>query len=428
MWLVFAFALRGASGRERRWLLALLSFALGLRVLVLAIFFLFTYWSSSPPVMLPDEGYIARRATWLSRIALQQPLASAEYIDAFNPYAESAVLYLHAYLELLLGPSPYGIRLLSVALYLAAAVVLYRTVRPVFGAASSLAGLAILLFMPTAFVWSISALKEAPYYFLGAVGLAAAMTAVRTRTTFARIVAVVTCVASILIVPMVRSGGLAIVGGGIVLSLASAALIHRPRLLVAAIVGCYVLGAAVAQGGSWAQAQTMAFFRNTAVIHIGHVKTPGRAYKLLDPEFYTRQNRRTFESIEATNSMDGSDIARYVIRAAGSFVLVPLPWQLSSGPGLAYLPQQVVWYVIIAFALVGIGAGVRRDALLTLLLLATAAIAAAGISLTSGNIGTFVRHRDMTLMQLAWLSGVGAIATLRYVVAKWTSTSEPSRI
>ena len=426
MTMIFVYASHGLAGRERSWVLGLLSLGVAARVLVLITIFFVTYRiDSSFAVMIPDEGYIVRRAMWLRNIALDIPIAPADFIDAFNPFAESGVLYILAFLQLLIGPAPYGIRLLSVALCLAAAAILYRMVRPTFGCPASLLGLALLLFWPSAFVWSISVLKEPPYYFLSAVSLASIVAAVRARSLIARLMAVVTCVGALIAVATVRSAAAIVCGGGMGMGMALAILARRPVLRATAVILCVVAGG-YALSNARVQQRSMQFLQNTAVIHIGHVKTSGRAYKLLDPKFYTRQDRLGVNYTAAARSMTGGEIARYVIRAALSFVLVPLPGQVSSRPAIVYLPQQVIWSVLVVFALVGGFVGLRRDALVTLVLGSTIVIVAAGVTLTSGNIGTFVRHRDMAMLLMAWLSGLGAVSAVQYVVARRRiRTSEP---
>ncbi len=57
---------------------------------------------------------------------------------------------------------------LNATIFVTSVIALYRVVRPVFGGLVAMAGLALLLYLPTLFVWSASALKE-PLYILVAV-------------------------------------------------------------------------------------------------------------------------------------------------------------------------------------------------------------------------------------------------------------------
>jgi len=76
------------------------------------------------------------------------------------------------------------------------------------------------------------------------------------------------------------------------------------------------------------------------------------------------------------------------------------------------LPAQIVWYILVALVPIGFVYGCRRDPLVAGLMLAFASVAALAVALTSGNIGTLVRHRDLALPYLVWLSAVGACELL----------------
>jgi hypothetical protein len=107
---------------------------------------------------------------------------------------------------------------------------------------------------------------------------------------------------------------------------------------------------------------------------------------------------------------------RYLARAIGAYLTVPRPWDAQSRAAAAYIPEQVIWYVLAALAPVGMLFGFRRDPIVTGLLIAHTLLIAAASAFTDGNVGTLVRHRGLVLPYLVWFSGVGAcelLATLR---------------
>ncbi len=85
--------------------------------------------------------------------------------------------------------------------------------------------------------------------------------------------------------------------------------------------------------------------------------TVGHDYKLLDAGFYWNPGTPAASSLTLTRD----EAARYVVRAATSFFVVPAPWQLESKRELAYLPEQIAWYVLVLLLPAGIVAGCRRD-------------------------------------------------------------------
>ena len=50
---------------------------------------------------------------------------------------------------------------------------------------------------------------------------------------------------------------------------------------------------------------------------------------------------------------------------------------------------------------------------ITMMLVAYAAASALGVGLSSGNIGTLIRHRGITITYLVWLSALGVCELLR---------------
>jgi len=73
--------------------------------------------------------------------------------------------------------------------------------------------------------------------------------------------------------------------------------------------------------------------------------------------------------------------------------------------------------VLLAFVPFGLVLGFRRDPLLTGLLASHAGALMMMVALTSGNIGTLVRHRGLALPYLAWLSGLGLYHVVSYLTA-----------
>src|SRR5206468_7807734 len=131
-------------------------------------------------------------------------------------YGATSYLYVLAFLQVLFGPSPLGVHLFNWAVSLGAAVLLYRTVRPSFGAAASLLGLAITLFLPSLFMWSTSALKEPLFLTLTTTALVAGATMVRAGRWSRRLIAASVCVAATLTVETVRASSAAAVVLGLV--------------------------------------------------------------------------------------------------------------------------------------------------------------------------------------------------------------------
>jgi hypothetical protein len=93
-------------------------------------------------------------------------------------------------------------------------------------------------------------------------------------------------------------------------------------------------------------------------------------------------------------------------------VIYPAPWQVRSRSELIYLPEQMLWYLVVFAAVIGVVTGMRRDRLVTCLFAAYAIVALVTVGVSSGNMGTLVRHRAFALPYLGALSAYGTTALL----------------
>lgn len=400
---LFVWAGRGLSERERRYVWGILLAAATVRLI--AIFLLFVI--SDPNVLssFPWDGdgvYLKRRSLTIRDFWLGIPVASELFSRGFDHgYGWSTYLYIIAYLQYLTGPGPFGVHVFNVTLYLTAAVIMHRLIRTAYGKATAFAGLALMLFLPTLIAWSVSALKESLYVFLCVLGLRAAVAAIRGSRLSERVVGLAVLIGAMAANGTVRSGASLIMMAGLGAGWAGSFIVRR-GLLVTVLVVCLPLGVARLWEAPDTQAKIMSQIKASAVMHRGNVMTEGHSYKLLDSRFYT--------DIRAVETMRPDEGIRFVVRALVSVVVVPLPWQVVSKSGAVFLAQQVLWYLLVVFACVGLVAGLRRDALVTCLLAGMSVVGAAAIALNSGNIGTMIRFRDTIVPFVVWLSAVGAVS------------------
>ncbi len=404
-WAIVVWAGRGLPEDERRVIRSLLVVALVLRVAAVIGLFAVTDHAKVPfATFFGDEEFFIRRSIWLRNIALGLPVHGADLIYTFDEVGETSYLYVLALIQLLVGPSPYGVHLVGIACYLAATVLLYRFIRPTLGSMPALIGFVVLLFLPSLFAWSVSALKEPADVLLTASSLVAAATVVRDSRWRRRVAAAAVVVALVLAAGTLRRLGGVLTSASVVLGLSAAAAVTRPRLLLAAIVATPI---AIGFAASRPAVQVAAYkvIQQGAWQQQGHINTPGLVYKTLDDRFYI--NTRDI------GDMRFPEAGRFVARAVLAYLTVPLPWgEVQSRSALAYMPELIVWYFIAALVPVGLVFALRRDALVTSLLISYAAIWSFVIAITSGNVGTLIRHRGMSIPYLVWIGAVGGCELL----------------
>jgi hypothetical protein len=416
---LWKWASAGLDDTERRWLMAVFFVAIALRLTAIAGLFLSADSTIPYANFFGDEEFFKRRTTWLRNLAIGIPISPADYFYTFDETGRTSYLLVLTYLQALVDLAPYGVHVLNAFLYLAASVILFKLVRPALGGLAALGGAAILLFLPSLFIWSISALKEPLYFFVVSLNLAAGVAIFRSPLWTRRVMAAIALVAGGYALQSIREGGLAltlvgVIGGGVV-----AFLVQRPRLLTAAIV-VVPLAAALAFTRPSVQQRALSVVHEAAYKHWGHVHTSGWTYKLLDDRLYP--DRQTIET------MTPGESGRFVVRAIYSYLTVPLPWQVESRAALAFLPEQVIWYLLILLVPIGTVAGLRREPLLVSLLLTHGAAISLIVALSGGNVGTLIRHRGLSMPYFAWLAAFGAVTVARFILERpaMSRVSSPS--
>ena len=405
---------REVTPRERVWIAGLVAIAIAVRLAAIAALFLLADPSKPYANFFGDEELFKSRTLWLRNVGLGVPVSPADMIYVFDEVGRSSYLYLLAYIQALVGDAPYGNNVLNATVYIAAVLVSYWLVRRVYGGITALAGAIFLLFVPSLFSWSISVLKEPLYVFVAALELVAAYYIVRAPKLWQRIVAAIGVVVAAIALGSLRVGGTELAVVGTLVGLPAGLLATRPRLAFATIVAVPIV-ILLAATQPRVQERALVAVQDAAFQHWGHVATPGYSYKLLDPRLYVDMGRR------AVYTMTWPEAGRYVVRAFWNFITVPRSSQIESRSALAYLPEQALWYSILLLLPIGAVAGLRRDPVLTCLLLAHGLAASGMVALTSGNIGTLIRHRGLTFPYFTWLAAIGACSLIVWLNARSTA-------
>jgi hypothetical protein len=144
------------------------------------------------------------------------------------------------------------------------------------------------------------------------------------------------------------------------------------------------------------------------------VLTPGYSYQLFHASYYANRQQ--------LSTLSGGELARFTVNAISAYFTQPVPWEMKSRAMLAFMPELIVWYVLALLLPFGIYAGLRRDIVLTSILAAHAIAAIFIVAVSSGNVGTLIRHRALALPYIAWLSVVGAHDLVRIIAGRRSRT------
>jgi hypothetical protein len=428
VWFAFAFvvlcrvAVRGLDAEERRIVIGILVVAAVTRLAVVGGLFAYTDHQSVPfGSLFGDEEYFKRRSLWLRSMALHVDISVADRVYATDEYSDTSYLYLLALIQILVGDAPYGVHAFSILLYLVGAVILFRFMRESFGSAPALLSFVFVLFLPSLFLWSVSALRESIHFMLTVIAIVGGVgVANGSRRLTHRIAWAVVAIGATVALRDLRAGSMVIVAASVIFAVGAGVLTRYPRLLtLAAVTAAIVISVAVTRPA--VQARVVSTVRTGAMIHQGHVFTPGLHYKLLDPRFYLERNMGMMDSLTLEEG------ARFVLRALVAAVVVPLPWQADSRLIQVYLPEQLFWYALVLLFPFGVVIGWRYARMQTLVFTAYVVFMGTAIALNSGNVGTLIRHRGLLWPFVICVASVAVCHALtRTAPRSWPLLARPT--
>jgi hypothetical protein len=420
-----AVAGRGLDRQERRRLIAVIAAALAVRFALIGAMVIGgipLLNDLSVGALSGDDGYYLGRAIRARDLLLGVTESRYDYFVVNDEYARTSYLHLLTAAQVLFGPTPYGMRALNALIFVAAAVVLYRTIRPSFGATASFTALVVL---PSLIVGSVRLVKEPVYFLVTVILFKAVLTVLRPTSATAVAAGAAIAILCVLVLDSLRRGALELSVAAVAIGLLAPVLFAAPRRAIAtvALVGI-VLSAAYARPA--VRARAIDAVTNAAKVHAGHVFTPGHAYKLLDEGFYYLPGAPASWPITLTDAQ----ALRFLVRAGLSFIVTPLPWEMASLSELAFFPEYLVWLMMVAFAVPGVMAGWRRAPHVTALLVGFIVPTAAALAVTTGNVGTLLRLRGLVIPFLIWFSALCALTVANYLLAwRWPMElrSEPAQ-
>lgn len=359
-----------------------------------------------------DDAYYVGRAIRARDITLGLTEGKYDFFVTTDEYGRTSYLQLLTVLQVLFGPTPYGMRAVNALLFVAGAVILFRVVRPAFGATASLCALVVLLFLPSLFVSSVSLVKESVYFLATALLLMAVVMIVRRPQPATVVAGALLGGLCLYVLDDLRRGALELAIAGVAIGSAMPILFATRRRAVAS-TAAIAFAVVVTLVQPSLRARAVDAVTTAAKSHAGHVFTSGHAYKLLDEGFYAIPGTPAAWPLQLTDAQ----ALRFVVRAVVSFVVTPWPWEMASLSELMFFPEHVVWWLMVLFAPIGVVAGWQRDRRVTALLLGFVLPTAAALALTTGNVGTLLRLRGLVTPYLVWLAVLGLLSVAERLAA-----------
>src|SRR5262249_10805792 len=139
---LYWWAVHGLTPFERRAVGTILIVAMALRIAAVVVLMLSADRNAgSFATFFGDEEFFQLRGFWLYNLWMGIPISQEALLYAYNGIGYSGYEPFLVFVQILVGPAPYGIHLLNSLMFIGASVLLYRMARWSYGSAPALVGL-----------------------------------------------------------------------------------------------------------------------------------------------------------------------------------------------------------------------------------------------------------------------------------------------
>lgn len=377
---------------DRNFLIRIFFIALTIRlILCISFYFLFIYLNSGGWVF-GDEWGISARAWKISQFFKGLNQTWIEYPPGYVDYTVTALLPLHTYgtsgytywvafLYYLFGYITLLPKVINSIVGASLGVIAYLISRELFDTRVARLSMILVTFFPSLVLWSILNLKDIIFIFLSMVSFYLFIKSQKSKNFIYLLILFIVILSELTI----RDDISVIIPISIILTyILQLRKKHYNALLIFSFIGIVVI-----------------IFLNRAIFikelrsrigllayrHVGNVNTEGFAYKLLPEKYYLLDADLT--------SIPFIAILKMFFLGWIYFISVPFPWGIKSLNQLIALPQIILWYGLFVFSLIGLFICIRNKIKISLCLILYIFLMGSIIVLSSGNIGTTFRHRDI---------------------------------
>lgn len=334
-----------------------------------------------------DSDYYSERGYCLAQFA--EGVTEPAVLRRIQDYGDNGYLLIIGWFYYLFGFSPISVKLLNGWIGAMQFLPIFFLARSCFQptiARWTAAGVALF---PTLVFWSTTNLKE-PLLFLLTAILLLLFRALYVTRVFSRraLYAGLFALTFIMLTGLGRQEFFLVLIGCMALAVGLEWCLRKkwiPVLLLAALVFVRFSPPILERS------LRMAVYR-----HVGYTGGTGMVYRYLPDKYYPYV-------APAPTPVVVSSIPRAVMH----YFLEPTPSRAGDWFVASLLPQMILWYFLLPFALIGVAAGLRWNIWNCFFLVATLAGWVLMGALSNANIGTLIRVRDMATPIVLLFSAVG---------------------
>lgn len=398
--LVFYAVRRNTPEEDRRFVLFLISAALIIRVAGLIILQYKCISTGQLDIFGDAQDNIIQGINISDSIRNMKEIPVTPQSILTSRYNTHSMTIFNGIFFLLFGYDIVSLKYINILAICATAWIIYDFAKNIYSGAAGRIALAIILFWPTIFIWSLTDLKESHLLFTVACSFWLLERAAREKAGHRKAAFILLSALSAfyfvllkikLMLPVfILSASLIALYNALHYGFSRNPALSRKVLyilLVPAVAALMAFGDRILRAANEIYALILHY-------NIGFLNSGGWNVNLIGDQ---SQNFFTLQFI-----------LKYIAKAWVVFFLEPLPWHFYSRSLMATYPMMLAWYIIAAFAAAGVVrayyAGRSKEAFA---MLTFTAIYVTVVGMSVANIGTLIRFRDVIVPIVAIFAGIG---------------------
>lgn len=396
---------------DKKYLLRLFISGLAIRILLLTSYYAVSIATGGNGEMIPDSRLYFLRA--LSNLRIWTGQEQFPYQVEGN-VGENGYIYILSFYYYLINfipqiPNPVSLfseKLINCLIGVLSAIPVFYISKEIFNRKIAKVSSFLAIFYPSLILWSITNVREPINILLASLGLFSMMRLFKNKEFKYLVILVISL---LLLIPIRKYFFLFMLTVGGISFLVYLFLYYGKQTMrsIFALIAILIF-LSFTDFGKGIKTRYLAkvnfdnFAQKLYVQNDGFLSEGGVLYKIYDNGFI------------CNGKVDEIKFIKAFIKGWGYFLLVPLPWWISSFSQLSAYPQLILWYCLLPFALIGLIFAIRyrfRESVVIIIYLLTVT---SQFALVEANVGTAMRHRDLVIVFYFIFAAAGLFKLFRW--------------
>jgi 4-amino-4-deoxy-L-arabinose transferase-like glycosyltransferase len=413
VYLVYFFIYLKISPEERRFIIAIFTLGLLFRITFASLFYYLYLLPGNFNFFASDGETYAQQAWYISRVLSNKDLymvPSTEFIfksfdkmvdwyggrlPSVNEYEIGIITYAMALIYAIFGYQPLILRIINCLFGALSAVLIYDITKFVFNKKVAYVAIVLTMFFPSLFLFSTTNLKDPSIIFLLILTIWA-MTKFSKHKRILYLAVILISTVMIFFIRVYLFGTLILIVSLYFLAIYTFKMSRLKKFLILLTVISILLTPIAKKN-----------IRNG--LNFLFTKQSGYFFERGGISNYKIYPERFYQSRGEIKDMRLDEFLLSYFKGLTYVLFSPFPWHIKSGSLFLGSLLNFLWYFLFIFALLGILKATRYKLLESTATILTLFVITSLLALTSGNIGTVFRHRDMLIPFFLIFSAVGLV-------------------